>query len=210
MKKEIYKILKSETKYKGKVLHLVVDRIKFPDGREAERESILHFGAVGLVPITDKDEVILVRQYRHALKDYLLEIPAGKLSKGEDPLKCAERELQEEIGEKANKIVKLAEFFTSPGYSNEYFYLYLALDLEESKLKSEDIEEEFMEIVKIPMSEVFKKIDEGKICDGKTIAGLCLAKLYLDYLKKKSQEEDKSLSFQSLWFPFETEETEND
>lgn len=172
-----YKVIKSELKFKGKVLALRVDEVRMPSGRLAEREVISHLGAVGMVPLLDTGEVILVEQYRHPVSGYLLEIPAGKLTKGEDPLGCARRELKEEIGMEPGELIKLAQFYTTPGYSDEYFHLYLAKNLKENRIGQ--AEEEIVGIERIPLDKALKLIDEGKIEDGKTIAGLCLAKLYL-------------------------------
>ena len=172
-----YKVVKSEVKFKGKVLTLRVDEVRMPSGRVADREVISHFGAVGMVPLLDTGEVILVKQYRHPVKGYLLEIPAGKLTKNEDPLECARRELKEEIGMEAGELIKLAQFYTTPGYSNEFFHLYLAKNLKENRMGQ--VEEEIVGTERMPLNKVLKLIDEGKIEDGKTIAGLCLTKLHL-------------------------------
>lgn len=179
-----YVVVKSEVKFKGKVLTLRVDEVRMPSGRVADREVISHFGAVGMVPLLDTGEVILVKQYRHPVKGYLLEIPAGKLAKNEDPLECARRELKEEIGMEAGELIKLTQFYTTPGYSNEYFHLYLAKNLKpclptgrESRMGQ--VEEEIVGTERMPLDKALELIDEGKIEDGKTIAGLCLTKLHL-------------------------------
>lgn len=172
-----YKVTRSEVKFKGKVLTLKVDEVTTPSGRKVEREVISHFGAVGMVPLLDTGEVILVKQYRHPVSGYILEIPAGKLARGEDPAQCAQRELKEEIGMEAGELVKLAQFYTTPGYSNEYFHLFLAKNLSENKMG--EVEEEIVGTERMPLDKALKLIDEGKIEDGKTIAGLCLTKLHL-------------------------------
>lgn len=177
-----YEVLKSTVKFKGKVLALRVDEIRMPSGQIAEREVLSHFGAVGMVPLLGNGEIILVEQYRHAISDTILEIPAGKLTAGEDPLSCARRELIEEIGMEAGKLLKLAEFYTTPGYSNEYFYLYLATDLK--KVAGIKPEEEIIGTKQIPLDEALNLVFASKIQDGKTIAGLCLAKLYLGRQQK--------------------------
>jgi ADP-ribose pyrophosphatase len=177
-----YEVLKSTVKFKGKVLTLRVDEVRMPSGHIAEREVLSHFGAVGMVPLLESGEIVLVEQYRHAISSAILEIPAGKLTPGEDPLSCAGRELIEEIGMEAGKLLKLAEFYTTPGYSNEYFYLYLATDLR--KIGGVEPEEEITGVKQIPLEEALNLIFASKIQDGKTIAGLCLAKLYLGRQQK--------------------------
>ncbi len=169
--------MKSSVKFKGKVLTLRVDEVRTPSGQIVEREVLSHFGAVGMVPLLENGEIILVEQYRHAVSSSILEIPAGKLTRGENPLSCARRELIEEIAMEAGKLIKLAEFYTTPGYSNEYFYLYLATDLK--KVEGTEPEEEITGVKQILLDEALNLILASKIQDGKTIAGLCLAKFYL-------------------------------
>jgi len=174
-----YEIVSSETKFEGKILSVSLDLVKMPDGTIHERELVKHQGAVGIVPLTEENQVILVKQYRHPTGEELWEIPAGKLDRAEDPLECARRELKEEVGV-AGKLTKLAEFYTTPGYSNEFFYLYLATDLKEEKddpLEQED--DEILELVRIPLSRGLEMISAGEIKDGKTIAGLCLTERHL-------------------------------
>ncbi len=171
-----HELLKRETIFEGKVVRLYLDQVRLPDGREAEREVVLHWGAVGMVPIDHEGKVILVRQYRHAPGEDLLEIPAGKLAEGEDPLHCAVRELKEEIGCKASRWVKLASFYTSPGFSDEELHLYLAEGLVEGDAEPE--EDEFLEILRMPLERALALVAEGGIRDSKTVAGLALAALY--------------------------------
>lgn len=178
-----YETVSSETKFEGKIFSVSVDLVKMPDGTIHERELVKHFGAVGIVPLTEENEVVLVRQYRHPVKDELLEIPAGKLDLEEDPLECARRELKEETGA-TGELIKLAEFYTTPGYSNEFFYLYLAIDLKDGPAKPED--GEVLELVRIPLFQALEMISTGKINDGKTIAGLCLAERHLRKSKAQS------------------------
>jgi ADP-ribose pyrophosphatase len=107
---EEHETLQRKTIFEGKVVRLYLDRVRLPNGMEAEREVVLHWGAVGMVALDDEGCVFLVRQYRHATGEYVVEIPAGKLSVGEDPLGCARRELMEEIGYSADAWVKLSAF----------------------------------------------------------------------------------------------------
>jgi ADP-ribose pyrophosphatase len=170
--------LERRTIFEGKVVRLYVDRVRLPSGMEAEREVVLHRGAVGMVALDGDGYVFLVRQYRHAPGEELLEIPAGKLDEGEDPLQCARRELKEEVGCSASQWMKMAAFYTSPGFSDEVLHLYLARDLRSGEADPE--EDEFLEIVRVSLSEALSMIAKGEIRDAKTIAGLALASLFLE------------------------------
>ncbi len=171
-------MLERRTVFEGKVVRLYLDRVRLPNGAEAEREVVLHWGAVGMVPIDGEGRVFLVRQYRHAPGEDLVEIPAGKLAAGEDPLHCAKRELMEEIGHSARDWVKLAFFYTSPGFSDEVLHLYLARRLEKGIAHPD--EEEFLEIMRLPLHEAVAMVERGEIRDSKTVAGLALASMYMD------------------------------
>jgi ADP-ribose pyrophosphatase len=118
-----------------------------------------------------------VRQYRHATKQELLELPAGTLEPGEEPEACARREAREEIGMAARLIQKIGEFFLAPGYSNEYMRVYLAIDLTPDPLKGDD--DEFITVERIPLEQAYNLAESGEIRDGKTLAALLLAKPYL-------------------------------
>lgn len=173
-----YKPISSKVIFRGKVLTVKVDVLESPSGRVVEREVVEHRGAVGMVPVRDNGEVILVDQYRHAVKGDLLEIPAGKLDPGERPVDCARRELVEEIGYEASEVRELARFYTTPGYSNEYFHLFLVRGLTEAA--QGEVEEEITGTVSLTFEAALKMIGEGGIEDGKTIAALCLAKTFLE------------------------------
>lgn len=176
MKPADHELLKRDTVFEGKVVRLYLDLVRLPNGKVAEREVVLHWGAVGMVPIDAEGRVILVRQYRHAPGEDLLEIPAGKLAEGEDPLGCAIRELKEEIGCEARRWTKLASFYTSPGFSDERLHLYLAEGLVEGDAEPE--EDEFLELVRMPLERALALVEEEGIKDSKTVAGLALAMLY--------------------------------
>jgi ADP-ribose pyrophosphatase len=171
-----YEVVSSEVKFRGQIIITKVEMVRMPDGSIHEREFVEHQGAVGIVPVTDDGEVILVKQYRHPTKGDLLEIPAGKLRSGEDPYMCAGRELIEETGFTGN-LDKIAEFYTTPGYSNEYFHLFMATGLEETGHKPSD--EEITELVTVSISAAIEMIRTAEIRDSKTINGLCLAQSYL-------------------------------
>ncbi len=174
---ESHEVLKTERVFDGRVIQVYIDRVKLPDGRTATWERVAHPGAVGIVPLTDDGEVIMVRQYRNAIRGVLLEIPAGKLDPGEAPLACAVRELVEEVGMKALEMLELARFYNSPGYSDERFFVYLARGLSAGEAQPE--EDEFLELVKIPLDDFSGLVSSGAIRDAKSIIGLALARSFL-------------------------------
>lgn len=171
------KIISSDTKYKGHVLTLRVDQVELSGGVQSVREVVEHNGAVGIVPITQEGEVILVRQFRSASRKVMLELPAGKLEKGEDPFSCGERELEEETGYVAGRMEKLTSYYSSPAILEEILHLYIAFDLKPGKVQLD--EDEFLECVKMPLAEIKQKIISGEIQDAKTIIGILLAEQYL-------------------------------
>lgn len=156
--------------YKGKIFTIVQDEIQFDDGSVAQWDLVVHNGASAVVPVTANKQVILVKQYRNAKDGYVLEIPAGKLEEDEDPLVCAKRELEEEIGFKAGKITKICSMFTAVGFSDERLHLYMAEELQPGKQNFD--EDEYIEVVAYPIDEAVEMIFSGEICDSKTIAGL--------------------------------------
>lgn len=158
--------LSSETIYDGKVVHLTRDRVTLPNGREATREVIRHSGAVCIVPLTDENEVILVRQFRYPFGCTLLEIPAGKLDIGESPEQCAARELSEETGAVAGKLTYLGKYYPSVAYLNEVIHMYLAEQLRYGDAHTDD--DEFLETVRIPLDTLVRRIMQGDVPDGKT------------------------------------------
>ncbi len=162
--------ISTETIYQGKILNLRRDKIKLPDSRESVREIIEHSGGVTIIPVTDSGKILLVKQYRKAVEDVLYEIPAGKLESGEEPIKCAERELEEETGYRTGKIKKLYSFYTSPGYSDEIIHLYIAREL--NFIAQNPDKDEFIVVEEINKEEIMELINNGKIKDSKTIIGL--------------------------------------
>ncbi len=160
------KTVSSEEIYKGKIVHLFCDTVRLPNGKEATREVIRHVGAAAVVPLTDEGNVILVRQYRYPFSQVMLEIPAGKLDIGEDPIDCAKRELIEETGYDAKELVYLGAFYPSVAMLNEVIHLFLAKNMTLCETNLD--EDEFLHVEQRPLSEVVEQVMRGEIPDGKT------------------------------------------
>jgi ADP-ribose pyrophosphatase len=159
--------------YSGRVVHLDVHEVILPDGKHSKREQIKHPGAVAIVAIDDKQNVLLVRQYRLPAGGVMIELPAGTLYPEEAPQDCAIREMQEETGFKPQKIESMGGFYAAPGYTTEFIHLFYATDLVPSALPGED--DEFLEVFRLPFSIALQMIDKGEILDSKTIIGLTRA-----------------------------------
>lgn len=160
--------------YRGKILSLRCDDALLPDGNPCKREVVEHTGGASVLAETEEG-IALVRQYRYAYKEMLYEIPAGKLNAGEDPEKAAARELSEETGLIADKLELLTVLYPTPGYTNEKIYIYKAEGLRKGKEHLD--EDEFLDTVYVPKSEVLKMIQDGRIKDGKTIAAVLISEL---------------------------------
>lgn len=159
--------LTSEAIFDGTVLHVRRDTAALPDGRVAVREYVRHIGAVAVLPLTDTGEVILERQYRYPFQRILVEIPAGKLNAAdEDPAAAAARELCEETGFTAGKLIPLGEYYGSPAILGECVRLFLAIDLTPGKTHTDD--DEFLEVFSMPLTDLIDEIMAGHIPDGKT------------------------------------------
>ena len=164
----------SEKIFSGRLIDLYFDHIELPNGKSSTREWIKHPGAVCIVPILPNGNLCLIRQYRYGPRAEFIEIPAGKLDIGEDPLVCAKRELEEEIGYIAGKLTFLTNIHPAIGFSNEKMWVYLAEDLILSKQNLD--QDEFLELYPIPVKKAIDLIYEGKITDVKTVIGI----LWLD------------------------------
>lgn len=175
----------SEEIFNGKIIKLQVDDVKLPNGKTAKREIVKHPGAVGIIPITEAGNILLVEQFRKPLERSLLEIPAGKLEAGEEPALTAKRELEEETGYRAKEWSYLTSFYTAPGFSDELIHLYMAKGLvkEENPLKGD--EDEFVEVLEVDIDSAISLVKEKKIYDAKT----CYAVVYLQMQKVLNQHE---------------------
>jgi len=165
--------LHSQRIYEGKIVNLRVDTVELPSGKKTKREIVEHGGCTAIVALDSEKNVLLVRQYRKAVERMLLEIPAGGIEPGEEPLEGARRELEEETGFSAERWEHLSLFYTSPGFCTEFMHLYLATGLQPAERAADD--DEHIEVVRVPLKKSLELIDSGEICDAKSIAGLLLA-----------------------------------
>ena len=156
--------------YTGKVITLNVDTVQLPNGVTVDLEMIRHPGAAAVVPVKDDGTVVLIRQFRHAAGGFIYEIPAGKLASGEDPLHCASRELEEEVGYRASTFELLSSIFTAPGFADEVIHVYKATGLTKGRQHLD--RDEVLDVIEMPLSEAITRIEDGSIRDGKTIVGL--------------------------------------
>lgn len=168
--------LSSEVKFDGKLIKVTYD-IADVNGKEAWREVVHHPGASAIVAIDEENRIIMEKQFRYALNDYLLEIPAGKLDAGEDPLVCAKRELEEETGIIASEWISLGTIATSPGFCNEVIHLYVAKGLSKGEIHWD--EDEYVEVERYTFDELLQCIKDEKIKDSKTLSALLLAMPYI-------------------------------
>lgn len=163
------KTLESQTIFEGRLLRVRLDRVEVPGGQQAGREVVEHPGGVGIVPVDGEGRVLMVRQFRYPIREVLLEIPAGKREKGEDHRITAERELSEEVGASAGKLTYLGFLYASPGFCDEEIHLYLAEDLTFGQTHPD--EDEFLELERIPLEELVEMALDGRLRDGKSVAG---------------------------------------
>ncbi len=160
------KTISVEQIYNGKIIDVTRERVLLENKSEAYREVVHHSGGVCILPINDKGEVLFVRQFRYPFKEVLLEIPAGKRENGEDPKECGLRELKEEIGAEAENITYLGKLYPTVAYDTEVIYMYMAQDLSFGEQKLD--EDEFLDIVKIPLDKAYKMVLNDEIPDAKT------------------------------------------
>lgn len=156
--------------YNGRILNLRVDDVELEDGKLSIREIIEHKPAVAVLALTERDTILLVKQFRYAVGSDMLEICAGIVEDGESVRETAERELQEELGYFPGTLREIASFYVSPGYCGEMIYVFLATDLSASRLKADD--DEFIETIEVPVYDIPELLSSGKIKDAKTWAAL--------------------------------------
>lgn len=162
--------------FTGRLVNLEVDRVIEPSGMEVDREIVRHPGAAVVLPVTPEREVLFVRQYRHAAGEWMLEVPAGTIDEGEEPIETARRELVEEAGYYPHRLEKLAEFFPSPGLVSELMHLYLATELEPREGTQD--EDEDLELVKVPLTEALGLEVGRDVRDAKTIISLAFLRTH--------------------------------
>jgi ADP-ribose pyrophosphatase len=173
------KAIFSQPIFQGRAFNVRVDTIVNVNGEKTTREIVEHADCVAVVPVDANGDIWLVKQHRIAVGKFLLEIPAGGIENGESPAEAVKRELQEEIGFLPGKVIRLTGIYSSPGFSTEFLYVFLASDLQPSRLKAEDTDA--IETVCLKPAQIVEMIHAGEICDSKTIAGLLL---YLKTLDK--------------------------
>ncbi|WP_121639768.1 NUDIX hydrolase [Virgibacillus sp. Bac330] len=162
------KTIRSKQIFTGNIVHLQVDDVKLPNGKETKREIIKHPGAVGIIPITKENKIVLVEQFRKPLEKSILEIPAGKLETGEDPETTAIRELEEETGYTTKELSFVTSFYSSPGFANELMHIYITNQLEPLDESVDGDEDEFIEIVELSLEEAKQYVEAERIHDAKT------------------------------------------
>lgn len=163
--------------FDGKVVKLRVEDVTLPNGAAAKRELIAHPGGAGMIAVDEDKNVLMVRQYRIAARQMMLEIPAGKLEYGEDPQECAEREITEETGYQAGKVVKLGSYYATPGYCEEVLSLYLGTEL---TWRGQNLDEgEFLQVEKFKLDDLYDMVMNNEIVDAKTAIAILKAKAIL-------------------------------
>lgn len=163
---------KVETIYQARVFRVCREAVTLPNGVRTSVEVIRHPGSAAIVPLLPDDRVVMLRQYRHSVGEYLWEIPAGTLDSGEDFLQCARREIVEETGYRASHFERLTEIVPAPGYSDERIQIFLAAGLEPAPQHLD--RDEVLEVVPLPLDETLAMIRDGRILDALTVIGLLL------------------------------------
>lgn len=172
------KTIDRKTIFEGRVFNVMLDTVELTDGTLSRRELVFHNGGACIVAIDDHFQTYLVRQYRKPFEQMLLEVPAGKLESGEEPLLCAARELTEETGWVANTIIPLGKMYPTPGYCSEILHLFLGLDLDQGIARLD--EGEYLDVVSMPFQEALDMVDRNEFQDAKTQLALIKAKRYLE------------------------------
>ncbi len=158
--------VEQEVKYEGRIIRLRVDKAQLPNGRIATREVVEHNGGVCIAALTEQQELLFVRQFRYPYQEVVLELPAGKIDKGEEPLACGKRELTEETGASAQQYRSLGRLYPSPGYCGEVIHLFLATGLSFGRMNPD--EDEFLEVERIPLEKAVQMVLDNEVPDAKT------------------------------------------
>ncbi|MES0278689.1 MAG: NUDIX hydrolase [Dehalococcoidales bacterium] len=166
------KTMPSQQIYDGRILKLRVDTVRLPSGRMSKREIVEHDDSIAIVAIDGDDNVLLVKQFRKAVEKEVLEIPAGGIEPGEEPVAAVKRELCEETGFLPKRVERIGGFYSAPGYSSEFLHLFVASDLTPEKLQAEDTES--IKVERVPVSQILELIRTGAISDAKSVAGLLM------------------------------------
>jgi ADP-ribose diphosphatase len=172
----------TENIYQGKILNLRLDTVPLENGKTVRFEVVEHRDSIGVLPLTEDGKALLVRQYRHATKETLLEIVAGNVDPGESFEEAAQRELSEEVGHRAGEIVPLGGFYLCPGYSTEFMHIFLARGLHAQAATPD--EDEQIETAEIPLAELYRQARSGELRDAKTLAALLVAEAHLSLTRK--------------------------
>lgn len=176
------KTISTDRIYNGKVINFRVDTVELPNGGTSLRELVEHPGGVGIVAVDNDGCLLLVEQFRKPYDKMILEIPAGKMERGEEPELCGRRELEEETGYAAERFEFLGECYPSVGYTNEIIRLFLAADLKKTHQHTD--EDEFLNVVRIPLEDMYKRVMNNEIADAKTVIGVLKAYIKLNKKEK--------------------------
>lgn len=172
------KTISTDRIYDGKVINFRVDTVELPNGGVSKRELVEHPGGVGVVAVDGDGCLLLVEQFRKSYDKMILEIPAGKMERGEEPERCGRRELEEETGYAAERFEFLGECYPSVGYTNEIIRLFLASGLKKTQQHTD--EDEFLNVIRVPFEAVYKRIMNNEIADAKTVIGVLKAYMKLN------------------------------
>jgi ADP-ribose pyrophosphatase len=174
-------LLKRNIIHRGHVFNLIVDDVKYPSGNKSIREVAEHPGGAVIFAVFPDKNIILIRQHRYPIDQFIYELPAGKLNLNEDPLDCANREMEEETGYKAHSWQKLTAIYTTPGFCTEQLHIYMAQDLYPAENgRNLEVGELTMTVEILPLHKAIAMIENQEIVDGKTICGIMIGKAILE------------------------------